>query len=480
MKKITIIGAGLGGLTAGALLAKEGHSVTLLEQHNIVGGCATTFNRKGGFVCEVGLHEMDGVYSNPLIAEIFKKLEVYENIEFVKPNEFFKITTKNGVFKMPDGVESAKEALIARFPKEQKGIEGYFKLIQRLGEHLNRLQNLSWYHYLLFPFIFWEVILYRSKSVTEVLDKLIEDRELKLILNANVQYYNDSPDTLSFLLHSVAQYSYYKGGGYFIKGGSGRLSDYLAKVIKNSGGEVITNANVVACREHEVDYIYRGETKSIESNIVISNLSPKQTYSLYNVRYSETKTVGNALLSIYLGFSQNIKEVYGEGTYSNFIYDDIDSTRGFNDMMQKDILERGFAFMDYSQIDSGLTKSDSKSFGTICMIDHIEDWADLDDELYGQKKNELLASTVKKLEKYYPNISNLIEYAEVGTAKTVKRYIKTESGTAYGFKPTPKEFFRVPKTKSDRVNDLYFVGQWVIAGGFSPSIISGHICAKYL
>ena len=52
MKTVTIIGAGLGGLTSGALLTKDGHKVTLLEQHNIVGGCATTFKRKGGF--EIG------------------------------------------------------------------------------------------------------------------------------------------------------------------------------------------------------------------------------------------------------------------------------------------------------------------------------------------------------------------------------------------------------------------------------------------
>jgi len=41
-----IIGAGLGGLTAGAKLAKEGKKVLLIEQHTIPGGCATTFKRK--------------------------------------------------------------------------------------------------------------------------------------------------------------------------------------------------------------------------------------------------------------------------------------------------------------------------------------------------------------------------------------------------------------------------------------------------
>ena len=43
---VIIIGAGLGGLTAGAKLAKEGKKVLLVEQHNIPGGCATTFKRK--------------------------------------------------------------------------------------------------------------------------------------------------------------------------------------------------------------------------------------------------------------------------------------------------------------------------------------------------------------------------------------------------------------------------------------------------
>ena len=58
---VIIIGAGLGGLTAGAKLAREGKSVLLLEQHDRPGGCATTFKRRD-FTMEVGLHEMDGLH----------------------------------------------------------------------------------------------------------------------------------------------------------------------------------------------------------------------------------------------------------------------------------------------------------------------------------------------------------------------------------------------------------------------------------
>jgi phytoene dehydrogenase-like protein len=479
MKSITIIGAGLGGLTAGALLAKDGYKVTLLEQHNIVGGCATTFKR-GDFICEVGLHEMDGVYTNPQIKKIFNKLDVYKNIEFVKADEFFKINLKDDEFIMPDGVDEAKSALNKKFPHEKQGIEKYFKLLESISKCFENLQNMKWHHYALFPFMFFNLLRYKDKSVSEVFDTLFRDTKLKLILNANVQYYNDTPDTLSFLLHCVAQYSYFKGGGYFIKGGSGRLSDYLASIITNNGGEIILKANVIECKKDEVKYIKKHKVHTIKSDTLISNLSPLDTHTLFKKPYIETKQIADSLLTIYIGFSKNIKEHYGKGAYSNFIYDDMDSIDKFNESLKKDITKRGFVFVDYSQLDSKLTSDPSKSFGAICMTDFIEDWQALSKDEYKQKKLDLEKEVIKKLETHYPNISKYIEYIETGTAKTVQRYIKTPNATAYGYKPTPKQFFKIPKVKSDKVDNLYFVGQWVIAGGFSPSISSGYMCYKLI
>jgi phytoene dehydrogenase-like protein len=66
----------------------------------------------------------------------------------------------------------------------------------------------------------------------------------------------------------------------------------------------------------------------------------------------------------------------------------------------------------------------------------------------------------------------------MATAKTMQRYLKTPNGTAYGFAPTPKQFFRIPKVRSDKMDNLYFVGAWVIGGGFSPAITSGWMCAE--
>ena len=44
--EVIVIGAGIAGLTAAAILSKQGLSVTLIESHTQAGGCAGTFKRK--------------------------------------------------------------------------------------------------------------------------------------------------------------------------------------------------------------------------------------------------------------------------------------------------------------------------------------------------------------------------------------------------------------------------------------------------
>lgn len=47
MKQIAIIGSGMGGLTAGNLLARRGHKVTIFEAHSSPGGYTAGFRRQG-------------------------------------------------------------------------------------------------------------------------------------------------------------------------------------------------------------------------------------------------------------------------------------------------------------------------------------------------------------------------------------------------------------------------------------------------
>lgn len=163
---------------------------------------------------------MDNPFDGGVKEKIFKALGVYDNVEFVKADGFFKAKTGKSDFVMPDGVDEAKAALGEKFPDDRQGIEKYFRLISSIAAEHEKLSDIKWWHKLLFPFIFPMIFRYKKTAVEELLDSIIDNEELKLILNANMQYYHDSADEFSFLYHSVAQYGYYKGGGWYIKGGS--------------------------------------------------------------------------------------------------------------------------------------------------------------------------------------------------------------------------------------------------------------------
>ena len=60
MQRIAVIGGGLGGLFTGALLAKEGYKVTVLEKNHTLGGGLQTFLRHG-MRFETGMHILGGL-----------------------------------------------------------------------------------------------------------------------------------------------------------------------------------------------------------------------------------------------------------------------------------------------------------------------------------------------------------------------------------------------------------------------------------
>ena len=216
---IIIIGSGLGGLTAGAKLARSGKRVLVLEQHDRPGGCATTFKRKG-FTMEVGLHEMDGMHPGDMKSRIFRDLGVTGRVEFLKVPEFYRFCNGRKDVVISHDPDDVKGKLLEMFPAEAKGISAYFNQVMNIRKTIREPGNDS------------------SKTLGDFMDEIIGDIDLKMILLGNMSYYTDDPYTLSLNYYSMAQTSYYEGGGNFIKGGSQSLSNTLRDLIEEQDGEV--------------------------------------------------------------------------------------------------------------------------------------------------------------------------------------------------------------------------------------------------
>lgn len=135
---VIIIGGGLGGLISGAKLSKEGKKVLLLEQRFTVGGFATTFKR-GDFNIEVSLHELDGLGSQDSKTMIFKELEVFDKVKFVKILEFYKFISNRISIVIPNKTPQAIETLLDKFPEDRRGIIKFFKTIHGISREFNRL-----------------------------------------------------------------------------------------------------------------------------------------------------------------------------------------------------------------------------------------------------------------------------------------------------------------------------------------------------
>lgn len=466
-----VIGAGLGGLTAGAKLAKEGKKVLVIEQHDRPGGCATTFNRKD-FTLEVGLHEMDGFDRTNLKMKIFNELGVFDHVKFLKVPEFYHFINDRKEITIPHNSEEAILLLTKHFPKEETGIKAFFEKILN-----SRKKNIDSSHV--------------EQNLGEFLDSIITNEDLKLVLLGNLGYFHDDPYSISLSYYSAAQGRYFRGGGHYIKGGSQKLSNYLAEFINNNNGEVILNhtVNNIITKENKaigVRFKSNGKTDSetIESyaGLIIANTSiPSIAYDLLPkensknlIKQIEGMAIGASLLTVYIGFNKPLKDL-GSKHYSYFVYDSSVKTQADIKANNRDCFEkRSFTFVDYSQVDSDLAPK-GKSVGVVCCIDYISDWENLDKETYKAKKEKIAQIYINKLEKIIPDIKQHIEYYEVATPKTVRKYILTPEAAIYGFAQTPEN---IMKEKINSIDNLYFASAWTkIGGGFSGAIYSGYLCA---
>ncbi|MBK9390866.1 MAG: NAD(P)/FAD-dependent oxidoreductase [Bacteroidetes bacterium] len=466
---VIIIGGGLGGLTAGAKLAKEGKSVLLIEQHTKPGGCATTFTRRG-FTFEVGLHEMDGPSARDMKNRIFAELDVFGNIQFLKVPEFYRFVSDRVDITIPHDATAASALLKERFPNDASGIDAYFS--QLLSPKRKSADELP-----------------KDQSIGEYLDSVIDNEDLKLVLLGNLGYFHDDPYSLSLAYYSVAQGSYYNGGASFIRGGSQQLSDYLSSYIRKHRGKVILNHIVTGFtseNEKLTGVIFRksgahSDAEEAFGNEIIANAAMPMIADLLpeNIRVKLNNSIsgfrpGASLLSIYFGFRHNLKTI-GNNHYSTFFFDNsITSQADIHNNNQADFKNRSFTFVDYGQVDSGLAP-EGKSVGAICCIDYCSGWEKLTKDEYTAKKKDVASIFISRLEKHIPGIRAEIEYFEVGTPVTVKRYTLNPEGAVYGFARIPG---MPPVNTADLPDNLHFASAWgKTGGGFSGAIYSGYLCA---
>ena len=120
MKRCIIIGSGLGGLSCGVILARNGYQVTILEQGTQIGGCLQCF-RRDGVKFETGMHFIGSAERGQTLHRLMHYLEM-DNIPLSRLDKhgYDVISLSGECFRLANGRGPFIEQLSERFPHETK------------------------------------------------------------------------------------------------------------------------------------------------------------------------------------------------------------------------------------------------------------------------------------------------------------------------------------------------------------------------
>ncbi len=494
---VVVIGAGLGGLFAGAKLAKEGKRVLVVEQHSIPGGYATQFKRKG-FVFEAGLHAWDGLFSdtNPNLA-ILDDLNIRDNLSFVRLPEFYHVQRGDLGFTLADDIALAEKELCQRFPREPKAIKRYMELLVRLRKEILNFpitpgKTLAMLP--LAPILYPTILKNIFSTLHNFLDRLTNNEDLKLILSANTAYYHTDPKKYALLHYGGAQSIYLSGGCAYIKGGSYKLAQYVSSFIESHGGTVLfnTSATKIPFRNSAISGVTMQSTRDssqineVSCEVVVANanmptvinsLLPKEKSAKLQKRFG-TYQLSHSAFCIYLGLKKPLHTI-GNNRYCAFILPK-ELTR-FSDLghhnTTKDYTKKIISLVDYSLIEANLNE-DNAPTASVMVVDEIDQWEGLSPSEYKEKKERVADSLMKEMENYLPGISQLVAHREIATPKTFERYTLNPGGCIYGYAQSVNQIGPKRPNIYSSIPGLYFASAWTKpGGGLSPVSKSGYTAA---
>lgn len=495
MKVVTIIGAGLGGLVSGAVLAQAGMKVRVLEQHLIPGGYATSFRRKTRQMShkaefEVSLHLMGDLGAGGALREVLNDIGVLDRLEFMRAHSLYRAVFPNEEIHVRD-YETYLRVLEERFPEEREGIRALFHTFIRLRQEMLVLMQKT--NNGLTADLLKDgptLMAYNHASLSSVLDEFLHSPELKSVIAQQWQYYGLPPSQLSAVYYAYAWTEYILYGGFYPKGRSQTLSNTLAEIIKEHGGEIHTRQQVV-----KID-LQEGTVRGVETHKdyyptdwVISNIDPWQTFDKLigyehlprrYIKKLESIKPSLSCVQAYLLLNIDFPSQYGETDHEIFVNETYDLEQGFTDILEEQYTRMPLSITVYENLNPSY-QVEGKTTMSLFILSRYEHWSDLSEDDYQAKKQQVTDILIERLDRLYPGITQYIEYVELSTPRTNHSYTSNKLGAIYGAQQSVDQCLHRRLPQKTPIEGLYLAGAWTQpGGGYSGVIWSGHNFAKQL
>ncbi|MFP4409150.1 MAG: phytoene desaturase family protein [Spirochaetaceae bacterium] len=491
-----IVGGGMGGMIAANYLAKFGKRTVLLEQNHQPGGNMSGFWRKG-FYFDGGDQSFESL---GIVFPILEDLGVYESDGWTKAS--FRMSSGDFDFLVND-LDEVEQSLREAFPREP-GIEPLFREIKEVSRFLSRFYN-PWEFPVLNDFRVWKLgagipwlrklkkwstFEYRKRACS-----VIENPELRSWFT-NIGYYQ-----MPFLFFAGFWHIWAKDYWY-PRGGMQALHNRLAETYEARGGEIRYNrlvtrvehangeAKAVFCEGGErfegKKIIYAGDYKELLRSILEPELFDRQRRdNLLNTRLTEE------VVSVYLGVKMSSRELsqrlraHHPFFFPNYdvIFPDARSPRDVHGRMWVALNHFGSENPDNAPPGkSSLVLQTYSSFG---WQNYWENGSEAYPRREGYKKlkEQVAGELVRNAESLLPGLSEKIEYQEVGTPLSLRRFTRNTQGSTGGwcYREDVSPVFRIPRFNMFRtpLRNLYAAGHYSLwPGGVISAALSGRLVAN--
>jgi len=465
---VVVIGAGIGGLTCGAYLAKHGKRVKVLEQHYVPGGCCTSFSRKG-FRFDAGVLHLTGGKESGAFQRVLQALDMEDDLDFREQYQRF-------VF--PDiSLDSSRDAtewpsrLKDLFPEEAEGIGRVFDTIGRLYDGVARTGQASSL-----------MEKYRDRSFQDLLDEYLRDPRLKALVSANWHLWH--PNWRNSAVDYAALLVTEQSRGYFYPmGGIQSVPDALVRTLERYGGQIEykTLVDRITVRDGAAVGVETSKGKHIRADQVVSNSAARRTFlNMVGEQHLPADFVAGlrrmeislSALYVYLGVDLDPREA-GLDAPETIVYETYDNTREWELLLHGGPSVPCFGIAVPTYIDPSLAPPGCHVVIVMTMAPYL-----LSGGTWKEEKGIMADALVAKAERLIPGLSEHVVVRDAATPLTYERYTLNTMGAAMGWAFSPAMFRRRLDHRTP-IRNLYLAGHWTNPGGGVPAVaLSGLRAAR--
>ncbi len=482
-QKVVIIGSGLGGLSCGVILARNGYQVTVLERAQQVGGCLQCFTRRGARF-ETGMHFIGSASEGQTLDRMLNYLEVRKDIQLSPLDSTgYEVVALGGkTYRYATGREAFIEQLAADFPHQRDNLVRYYQLVEQVA-------NASSVHSLKYAESDTPLKTeYQLRSVNDVLDEVITDPLLAKVLMGNLPLYAAERDKTPFATHAFIM-DFYNQSAYRIVGGSEQLAKSMVNTIRQYGGDVLTGQGVtrIVCDETHATGVETCQEQFFPADYVISDAHPMRTMELVDSHLIRPafrqrinaipQTVG--CFSIYLDFKKDTVP-YMNHNYYSYNGDTPWDCEHYDETQWP----KGYLYMHFCEEPNQRYATS----GVVISYMQMSDVARWTDTTVGRRgadyeafKEEKARQLFQRLEQSFPGIKASVAHYYTSTPLTYRDYTGTEGGGMYGVaKDINKGIaFRVPH--KTRIPNLLQTGQNINSHGMLGVLVGTIVtCSELL